>query len=195
MADLSLTPASAFMHWKPVVQNTLSITANETATMASIAVNTGQTATLQAAIEGAYGVALPSRPARTQAKDGTAFVWAGPGQWLAVAERESGRDLETELKSRLAGLASVADQSDGRIIVRISGERARDVLAKGVPLDLDPRAFKAGDAAITHASHIGVMLWQLDERPTYQLAMFRSYADSFAHWLAESAAEYVSVRS
>lgn len=193
MADLTLTPASAFMHWKPVLQNTLSITANELATMASIAANAGQTAALQAAIEGAYGVTLTLRPARTQAKDGTAFVWAGAGQWLAVAEDGSARDLEAELKSRLAGLASVADQSDGRVIVRISGERARDVLAKGVPLDLDPRAFKAGDAAITHASHIGVMLWQLDERPTYELAMFRSYADSFAHWLTESAAEYVAV--
>jgi methylglutamate dehydrogenase subunit D len=192
VADVSLKPSSAFMHWKTVAQNTLAVSTLENVTMASIAVSKGRSADLQSEIEKNYGVALPERPARVQGR-GIAFVWAGPGQWLAVADRQQGRDLETELKPLLNGLASVVDQSDGRVIVRMSGKLARDVLAKGVPIDLDPRAFKPGDAAITHASHIGIMIWQIDERPAYELAMFRSYADSFAHWLAESAAEYMAL--
>ena len=89
-------------------------------------------------------------------------------------------------------MSSIVDQSDARAVVRISGSRARDVLAKGVPIDLHPRAFKANNVAITHASHIGIIFWQIDDAPTYEIAMFRSFADSFAHWLIELSAEFVA---
>ncbi len=189
MASPSLAARSAFIKTSPVVAHGLSIEPRETLTLASIAVAKGRLQDLQSAISDAYGVTLPLEPRRVVGKD-IAFLWAGPGQWLAVAERGPGRDLEVELKPKLAGLAAVVDHSDGRVVVRVSGARARDVLAKGVPIDLHPRAFKTNDVAITHASHIGVVLWQLDEAPTYDIAMFRSFADSFMHWLNDSAAEF-----
>ena len=95
------------------------------------------------------------------------------------------------MKKKTAGLADVVDQSDGRAVIRISGPRARDVLAKGLPIDLHPRAFKANGVAISHTSHIGVIFWQTGTEPTYEIAMFRSFADSFTHWLKDAAAEYV----
>ncbi len=193
MADQGLTPISAFLGWHPPVTPNLAISARETLTMATFAAAKGKGEALRDAIRAAYGVELPGSGRRVEG-NGIAVVWAGPGQWLAVAERGEGRDLEVELKTKLAGIASVVDQSDGRVVVRVSGPRARDVLAKGVPIDLHPRAFKPGDVAITHASHVGVILWQTDEAPTYEAAMFRSYADSFAHWLFESAAEYASAK-
>jgi sarcosine oxidase subunit gamma len=189
VADQGLLATSAFLHWKPVKSANFAAEPREALTMASFAAAKGKKDELSAAIHAAYGVELPKRAARVEG-NGIAFVWAGPDQWLAVAERKDGRDLEAELKGVLAGIGSVVDQSDGRVIVRISGARARDVLAKGIPVDLHPSAFKAGNVAITHASHIGVILWQLDETPTYEVALFRSYVDSFAHWLLDSAAEY-----
>jgi sarcosine oxidase subunit gamma len=191
VAEQELTPASAFLDWHPPATRNLAVSVRETLTMASFAAARGREDALREAIRFAYGIQLPDGAGRVEGKD-IAFVWAGPDQWLAIAEREDGRDLEVELKAKLAGLASVVDQSDGRIVVRVSGAHARDLLAKGIPIDLHPRAFKTGDVAITHASHIGVILWQTDEAPTYELALFRSYADSFAHWLFESAAEYAS---
>lgn len=190
MAD-QLTPTSAFHDWHPPAAPGLTITRRETLTLASFAAIRGKEDALREAVSSGFGVELPASTSRVTGV-GTAFVWAGPDQWLALAEREGGRDLETELKEQLAGIASVVDQSDARVVVRIAGPRARDVLAKGVPLDLHPRAFKPGDVAITHASHIGVILWQVDDQPTYEVALFRSYADSFAHWLFESAAEYAA---
>lgn len=189
MADQGLLPTSAFLHWKPVKGSNFTVEARETLTMASFAAAKGKKDGLSAAIHAAYGVDLPKGSARVEGQ-GIAFVWAGPDQWLAVAERKDGRDLEVELKAALSGIASVVDQSDGRVVVRISGARARDILAKGIPVDLDARAFKPGNVAITHASHIGVILWQIDDKPTYEVALFRSYVDSFAHWLLDSAAEY-----
>jgi heterotetrameric sarcosine oxidase gamma subunit len=189
VADQGLTPTSAFLDWHPPTTRGLALATRETLTMASFAAIRGKDAELREAIRAAYGVELPKGSGRVEG-NGIAFVWAGPDQWLAVAEREQNRDLERELKSKLAGIASVVDQSDGRVVVRISGPRAREVLAKGVPIDLHPRVFKPGSVAITHASHIGVILWQTDDAPTYEAALFRSYADSFAHWLFESAAEF-----
>lgn len=192
MANQGLMATSAFLDWHPPTVPGLALERRETLTIASLAATKGKKDALAAAIRSTYGADLPQRPGRVESA-GVAFVWAGPDQWLAIAERgQNNRDLDVELKAALAGSASVVDLSDGRVVLRISGDRARDVLVKGVPVDLHPRAFRPGDVAITHASHIGVILWQVDEKPTYELAMFRSYADSFAHWLFDSAAEFAS---
>jgi methylglutamate dehydrogenase subunit D len=193
VANPSLAAQSAFTHWKAIKTANLSIDVRDHLTIASLAANAGKSGVLKATIRAAYGADLPTTPERIEAK-GIAFIWYGPDQWLAVAERDNGRDLETELKKITAGLAAVVDQSDGRAVIRISGPRARDVLAKGMPIDLHPRAFKANGVAITHASHIGVILWQAGPEPTYEIAMFRSFADSFTHWLTDAAAEYVIVK-
>jgi sarcosine oxidase subunit gamma len=66
----------------------------------------------------------------------------------------------------------------------------REALAKGVAIDLHPRAFKTADAAATLVSHVAVQLWQVDDAPTYELAVARGFALSFWHWLATSAAEF-----
>jgi sarcosine oxidase subunit gamma len=59
-----------------------------------------------------------------------------------------------------------------------------------VPLDLDPSAFSPGDSAVTLAGHVGLVLWQVDGAPTYDVAVFRSYAADFWHWLATGSAEF-----
>ena len=72
----------------------------------------------------------------------------------------------------------------------MSGPRVRDTLAKGCSLDLHPRAFKPGDAATTPVALIDCQIWQLDETPTYALAVPSSFAESFWDWLTASAAEF-----
>lgn len=57
------------------------------------------------------------------------------------------RSRARDLGQRLRGLASIFDQSGGRTVLRLSGPRARDVLAKGLPIDLHSRAFGPGSAA------------------------------------------------
>jgi heterotetrameric sarcosine oxidase gamma subunit len=187
----TLAARPAFTDWKPLKTSQLVIDVRETLTLASFAAFKGKKDQVKAAIRERYGVELPDTPQRVEGKD-IAFIWAGPDQWIAIAERGQNRDIEVELKPLLDGLSSVVDQSDARAVVRISGPRARDVLAKGVPIDLHPRAFEANNVAITHASHIGIIFWQIDDVPAYDIAMFRSFADSFAHWLLESSAEFVA---
>jgi len=157
--------------------------------LAAVLVRKGAGEALTRRVRAVFGLDLPTT-SRRAARGSLAFVWAGPGHWLAVTEGGDGSSFEKLLRHDLSNLASISDQSDSRAIVRIAGARARDALAKGVPLDLNPRVFTAGDAAVTTVGHIGVHLWQLDEAPTYEFAVSRSYAAAFWRWLIDSAAEF-----
>jgi heterotetrameric sarcosine oxidase gamma subunit len=157
--------------------------------LATVACRKGQAAALSAAVRKAYGVDLPAS-SRVAQRAAVRFIGYGPGQWLAVSESLANEALASELAAKLQGLASVSDQSGGRTVLRVSGNRARDVLAKGLPLDLDPRAFPLGSAATSAISHIGVQLWQADDTRSYDIAIFRSLSESFWRWLTASAAEF-----
>jgi sarcosine oxidase subunit gamma len=98
--------------------------------------------------------------------------------------------MEDYLRAACGGHAAIVDQSHAGMLLNATGRRIRDALAKGLPIDLDPRAFGIGHAAVTAVAHVGVHLWQINELPTYRLLIPRSYAGSFWHWLSASAAEY-----
>ena len=117
---------------------------------------------VKGAVNAAYGVDLPAGP-RVAVKAGVSFAGIGVHQWLAAAESSAGADFVARLREHLAGLASITDQSDGRVVLRLSGERVRDVLAKGVPIDVHARGFKTGDVASTLVAHIGVQIAQLND--------------------------------
>lgn len=138
-----------------------------------------------------FGLELPRGPRRSAAS-GTAFVGTGPGAWLAIGER-GGNEFAATLMRDLDGVASVADQSDGYVLIRLSGDRVRDALAKLIPIDVHPRAFAVGDAASTVAALIGVTLWRLADEsnaPVFEVVLFRSLARSFWHALAGAGAQY-----
>jgi sarcosine oxidase subunit gamma len=157
--------------------------------LATVAARKGQAAALKAATLEAYGVDLPDSSLVAQGPQ-VSFLGYGPGQWLAISSGLGSEALAVDLAARLKGLASISDQSGGRAVIRISGPRARDVLAKGLPIDLDPRAFEPGDAATSTISLMGVQIWQVDDAPTYDIALFRSVSESFWRWLTSSAGEF-----
>jgi len=147
------------------------------------------TALLARAVQGRLGIVLPEMPRAAQAAAHD-LVWAGPGQWLL---RTASRDGFAGLLGELSAHAAVSDQSDARAAVRLSGPRVRDVLAKGVMLDLHPTAFAVGDAALTSVAYVGVHLWRLADGPdgsVFEIMVARSMAGSFWSWVAASAAEF-----
>ena len=157
--------------------------------LATVAARKGQARSLQDRVREAYGVDLPQTSRVVVGRD-VSFVGYGPGQWLAVSETLASEAMARDLAERLKGLASMSDQSSGRTVIRVSGTRARDVLAKGLPIDLDPRVFPLGSAATSTISLMGVQLWQADDTRSYDIAVFRSLSESFWRWLAASAAEF-----
>jgi sarcosine oxidase subunit gamma len=154
-----------------------------------ISAGAGKESEVAAKMASVTGLELPMEPKRVSSK-GFALIGTAPGQWLAVAESKEARELPAMLAVALKGLATVVDLSDGKAVLRISGPRARDTLAKGCALDLHPRVFKSGSAATTPVALIDCVIWQVDETPTYDLAVPTSYAESFWSWLTASAAEF-----
>lgn len=140
-------------------------------------------------VERSLGLTLPTAPKIVSA-DGCDAIGTGPGQWLL---RTASRQDMPALIAGLAPHAAVTDQSDARAALRLSGPNLRDVLAKGVMIDLHPAAFAVGDAASTSIAHIGVQLWRLPdeaELPVFEIMVPRSFAGSFWSWFAASAAEF-----
>ena len=133
---------------------------------------------------------LDPAPGRASEIPAGMALWLAPGAWMVVAEGLDDGALYESLREQLQDLAAVVDQSHGRAVLRLAGARARDVLAKGCRLDLHPRVFRPGMCAQTAIAQIGVLLHQIDERPTYDLYVFAGYALDFLEWLTSSAAEF-----
>jgi sarcosine oxidase subunit gamma len=138
-----------------------------------------------------YGIELPLKPRAASGRNLT-LVWSGPCQWLAVSAQAG---LTSRLGEALKGHAAVTDQSDGRAVLDLWGLRVRDLLAKGCPVDLHPRAFVRADVAVTAIAGMGVQLWHWENSDSFSIAVARSTAASFWSWLTHSAAEFgVDVR-
>jgi heterotetrameric sarcosine oxidase gamma subunit len=160
--------------------------------LAMIIARRGQLEPLAQRICEHYDIELPRGSIRTSARE-VAFLGLGPDSWLASKEL-GGIDFAASLRAALGPIASVSDQSDGYAVLRLSGSKVRETLAKLIPVDLHPRTFRAGDGTSTVASHIGFTLWRLEDArdgsPVFEIAVFRSLAASFWHALSESAAEF-----
>jgi heterotetrameric sarcosine oxidase gamma subunit len=148
----------------------------------------GQSAALGEAIKAAYKSALPS-VGQSTGKGAISFHWCGVDQYYAIAEGKAESELYRDLKAKLEGLASCSDQSHGRVILRIVGPKARELLAKGTPVDLHPSAFGPGKSAVTQMAHVGVHLIQTGN-DMFELSVFRGFSENFWEWLTEQAEEY-----
>ena len=134
-----------------------------------------------AAIGAALGIDVRDGP-YCSIGEGIALLGTGPGSWLAHADAAP-TDWAAGLRERLGPLASVSDQSGGYVIFRLSGPGARTVLHRGATIDFHPAAVAPGAVATTVIAHIGVVIRQIDDVPSYDIALFRSFAGSFRHWL------------
>jgi sarcosine oxidase, subunit gamma len=130
------------------------------------------------------GVALPG-PNRVTTVGERAILWLGPDEYLVVAPDGDGVD------GLIAGLdeESVVDVSANRTTIELSGPHARDILEKGMSIDLHPRAFGPGQCAQTLLARAQVIVRQVDAEPTYHVLVRGSFAPYLADWLVDAAKE------
>ena len=120
------------------------------------------------------------------------LYWLGPDEWLAITPPHKQAELEQRLRAALSGLfSSVTDVSSGQTIVRISGAKARAVLQKGCTLDFHPSVFKPGDCAQSLLAKAGVMISLVDETPTFDIVVRRSFSDYLGLWLLDATNEFL----
>jgi len=146
----------------------------------------GRRAACAAALKNAIEFDLPAA-GRSNRRGHNMVAWAGPGMFVAVFADPS---FVERIREALGGNAAIVDQSDGKVLFRVSGRDARTLLEKGVTVDLHPRAFATGHAALTLLSHLSAQIIQSDDAPAYEIVLSRAFAADFWHWLEESAGEF-----
>lgn len=146
------------------------------------------------AVEAVLELALPVQPNTvSEDKDRIAF-WLGPDEWLLMTPPDGETELIHALRKSLAGLfAAVTDVTGGQTIITVKGSFARDLLAKGCPLDLHPRVFGPGRCAQTHIAKTAALIRPQDgQPPVFEIIVRRSFADYLWRWLEDGAVEYRS---
>ena len=143
------------------------------------------------AAEDVLGPILPLDPNTWAECPDAAALWLGPNEWLLLISPDRKSDIAKDLRYALDGLfAAVTDLSGGQTVINVRGAYARDVLSKGCTLDLHPRVFGPGRCAQTTLAKATATIRQLDDSPSYDVIVRRSFADYLARWLKDAAQEY-----
>jgi sarcosine oxidase subunit gamma len=147
------------------------------------------------AVRGVLDLDLPLAPNRVSASASLAVLWLGPDEWLVVqhdATPEAEVRLAARLRDALGGRhASVVEVGEQYCCITVAGARARELIMKGCPLDLHPRAFGGvGHCAQSHLSKSAIILHQVSDEPAFELYVRRSFADYLWRWLEDAAREY-----
>jgi sarcosine oxidase, subunit gamma len=145
-------------------------------------------AELTGAIERALECSLPRKPNTFQrASAGLKVLWLGPDEWLVVTP-EGGEEMVAAALRRAVseGFAGVVELGSGQTVIEIAGPRAREVIAKGCPLDLHPRMFGPGSCAQSRLARALVTIAQVDGTPTFELIVRRSFADYVWRFLTDA---------
>ncbi len=118
------------------------------------------------------------------------LAWMSPDERLLFLPAEEVTEAVAALEAALADRPSlVVDVSDARAQFRLVGDGAREVLAKGAPVDLARGAFGPGDFRRTRLGQVAAAFGQVDETPeTFELVCFRSVASHVRGWLDAASA-------
>jgi sarcosine oxidase subunit gamma len=113
----------------------------------------------------------------------TAVAWMAPDEVMLFVPRADVAGRIAALGAALAEMHHlVVDVSDARALFRLEGRGAREVLAKGAPVDLSAPAFGPGDFRRTRLGQVAVAFWMPDA-DVFELMCFRSVADHVGLWL------------
>jgi sarcosine oxidase subunit gamma len=148
-------------------------------TLTQVAVFDKAAETAVAAITGA----LPQENTRAIESNGRTIFRTGPLAFWCVGPE--GDDLVRQLQ----GKAIVTPLSHSRTRISIEGRAARQVLAKGLPIDLHPSVFTPGTFAMTGLHHTPVLLHCVAEN-RFELYAMRTFAFDAWEWLEDAALEF-----
>ena len=139
-----------------------------------------------AGVLSSLGAGGEARPRRGSPGEHGEVLWTGAGQWWVVCrDREAGADEVLALIE--APDATTLHLGHARTALRVSGPMARELLAKGCPLDVD--ALEAGDCASSRLGPFNVVLY-CRAVASFDLYVFRSFGLAMWEWLVDEAAEF-----
>ena len=141
---------------------------------------------VESSIDKSCGLKLPEMECSTESKDSSITLWRLQKNQVLAYFTYEGNDAESHLSSRLSAPAYYTDQSDTWAMIRVSGNRSRDVLERICPIDLSPEVFSVGSVSRTVMEHIGTIIFR-DGDDSYVRLTMRSFGRSMLHAIEVSA--------
>jgi sarcosine oxidase subunit gamma len=175
VADPVLTPRDplAGLHL-PLTHGGAMLGAGAEGALVSVAPFRGQEAEVSAILQRQIGAGFPE-PGHVALGNSGHVIWMGLGLAFAELPEPDAPDL----MAALAPHAAVTDQTDAWAALTLTGPHARAVLARLIPLDLDPAAFPPGRVARTQLRHMMCAL--LATEGGFRLLVMRSFARTAVH--------------
>jgi len=132
-----------------------------------------ESATIRKAATSAAGVDFPDAR-RCNSLNAQGIAWMSPDELLVMcAYADVPQALENIGKTLGDSHALAANVSDARAVFQVFGPHAREVLAKLIPVDLDPSVFAPGMFRRTRLAQVPAAFWMRDDQ-TFQIICFRS---------------------
>jgi methylglutamate dehydrogenase subunit D len=136
------------------------------------------------------GASLPKRLGETAAVGAGRVFRTGPEQFWITGPADDADAIEARLRQAIPpAIGAITPLSHSRTRIVIEGERARDVLSKGIPLDFDPAVFRIDQAALTGLHHTPILVHR-SGADRYELWAMRTFALGVWEWLADAALEF-----
>lgn len=127
------------------------------------------------AVKAAAGTAMPEQREITVNGD-FAVAWMSSDELLLLCPYEDVAKSLEALDIALAGSHSmIANVSDARALIRVSGAGAREVVAKLAPVDFSSEAFPKGAFRRSRMAQVAAAMWMSDDNAV-DVICFRSVA-------------------
>ncbi|GGH26579.1 sarcosine oxidase subunit gamma [Cribrihabitans marinus] len=132
---------------------------------------------LAAAVTRATGQKKLPEANRARVAGESGVCWMSPDELLLlVPYEEVGGRLEALVAALKDSHALAVNVSDARAVFRVTGDAAREVLAKLAPVDLSRDAFQPGRFRRTRLAQVPAAFW-MEEDESFRIVCFRSVAD------------------
>ncbi len=129
----------------------------------------------QSALTRLAGTTFPG-PGEAKVEGEKGLCWMAPDEALVLVPYGEAPNVAAEIAAALHGTHHlVADVSDARAVFTLSGQGAREALAKLTPADLHPAAFAPGQFRRTRLAQVAAAFWMRDQS-SFEIVCFRSQA-------------------
>ena len=137
-----------------------------------------------ASLAASLGFDLPRQANTSVTKNNISALWLGPDEWLIKTHDGDETGLAAQLKQQTQHQhVAVTQMSDCYIVLEVSGAEARQVLCQGISIDLHPHHFRPGDCTRAGLAKTSALIHQLNDIPSYDIYVLRSYANYAQAWL------------
>ena len=130
---------------------------------------------------------LPLESLKVTTNKETRILWNAPRTWLIISSK---KNIFSAIEDKFDNKSfAVTDISHSRAVIQIKGLKAKEVLKKGCPININE--IQVNNCAGTVFNGITVMVDFVNNNPdTFNLLALRSFGETFHHHITDAALEF-----